>query len=172
MKRRESLKVLLASSGALLTLPAWARNWTLPEILRHTSSFTIDQQIILASVADTIIPQGNAIGAISVGVDKFLQKLIDDCYTPEVQSNIRAVLETLEIRAQREHKKSFNLCDPKQRETLLTQLESGTEIEREAYKFFKNETIRGFTTSREVLVNYYKYKTVPGHYYGCVDVNS
>jgi hypothetical protein len=155
MKRRESLKVLVASSGALLTLPAWARNWTLPEVLRHTSSFTTDQQIILASVADTIIPQGNAIGAISVGVDKFLQKLIDDCYTAEVQ-----------------HKKGFNLCDQKQRETLLTQLESGTDAEREAYKFFKNETIRGFTTSREVLVNYYKYKSVPGHYYGCVDVNS
>ena len=36
----------------------------------------------------------------------------------------------------------------------------------------KSETIRGFNTSREVMLQYLNYKIVPGHYYGCVDVNA
>jgi hypothetical protein len=171
MKRRESLKMLLASSGALLTLPSWAQNWTLSEVSVHPSSFPAEHQLLLTSVADTIIPAGNSIGALTVGVDKFLIKLIDDCYTPEMQDKIKSTLSALNTQAQTQFKKPFSACDQKEREQLLTVLSSDAAT-GEIIKVLKSETIRGFTTSREVLVDYYKYKTVPGHYYGCVDVNS
>lgn len=172
MKRRESLKVLLASSGALLTLPSWAQNWTLSDVSSHTSAFSPDHQLLLSSVADTIIPAGNSIGAIAVGVDKFLLKLIDDCHTPEMQDKIKSTLTSLEAQAQTQFKKSFPACDQKEREQLLNVVGNDGATGGEIIKLLKSETIRGFTTSREVLVDYYKYKTVPGHYYGCVDVNS
>ena len=172
MKRRESLKAILASSGALLSLPVWAQAWSLPEIAAHSSSFTPDQQTLLASVADTVIPPGNSIGAISVGVDKYLSKLIDDCFTPEVQQDIRKGLDQLDNWAKETHNKSFAECDQAQRETILLKLQAtGIESEKEVFNILKNETIRGFNTSREVLVNYHHYKSAPGHYYGCVDVN-
>lgn len=172
MKRRESLKVLLASSGALLSLPAWAQNWTLSDVSKHTSSFSTDHQILLTSVADTIIPAGNSIGATTVGVDRFLIKLIDDCHTREMQEKIKSTLTSLDTQAQTQFRKTFPACDQKEREQLLTALSSDGATGEEVIKLLKSETIRGFTTSREVLVGYYKYKTVPGHYYGCVDVNS
>jgi len=36
----------------------------------------------------------------------------------------------------------------------------------------KSETIRGFNTSKEVMVGYHKFKLAPGHFYGCVDVKA
>ena len=172
MKRRDSLKVLLASGGALLSLPSWAQNWNISEISQPASVFSETHQQLLSAVADTIILAGNSIGALTVGVDKFLIKLFDDCYTPEVQENLKSILTKLDSTAQSRFAQSFTSCNQQQREELLLQLStSDSELERDAFKTFKSETIRGFSTSREVLTTYYKYKTVPGHYYGCVDVN-
>jgi hypothetical protein len=58
--------------------------------------FSVAEQKILASITDTIIPAGNSIGALSVGVDKFLQKLIDDCYEKNAQDNVKTQLKSLE----------------------------------------------------------------------------
>ena len=55
----------------------------------YTSSFTLSEQQVRLH-CDTIIPAGDSIGALSVGVDKFLQKLIDKCYDSKVQENVKA----------------------------------------------------------------------------------
>ena len=60
-----------------------------------------------------------------------------------------------------------------QRESLLLALEgSEDQAQDEFFKLIKSETIRGFNTSREVMVNYLHFRQVPGHYHGCVDVNA
>jgi hypothetical protein len=55
---------------------------------------------------------------------------------------------------------------------LLTLSSSADKNEKDFFDLMKSETIRGFNTSKEVLVNYQKFKLVPGHYNGCVDVKS
>ena len=173
MNRRDTLRTLFAASGALVALPSWADGWTARQMMLHPSTFSFGAQETLAAVADTIIPAGDAIGALSTGVDKFLQKLIDNCYEKEVQENVKAQLVTLDTSAMALYGKSFKECDQSQREAMLLKLaESANDKEREFFKLIKSETIRGFNTCREVMVNYLHYKQVPGHYYGCVDVNS
>src|SRR6187399_856817 len=110
MNRRDSLKRLALAAGGLVVLPSWAREWTVREVGLHASSFSITEQELLASVADTIIPPGNTIGALSVGVDKFLQKLIDDCYDKDAHDNIKAQLRSLEGSANAINKRSFADC--------------------------------------------------------------
>src|SRR5688572_11278553 len=100
MNRRDTIKKLMAASGALATLPAWAESWTRVDVNSFRSSFLQEQQTTLASVVDTIIPPGNDIGALSVGVDKFLEKLIDKCYEPGVGENVKKQLASLETNAQ------------------------------------------------------------------------
>ena len=73
MNRRDSIKSLMAASGTLIALPAWADGWVADDVVLYPSSFSIESAETLASVADTIIPAGDDIGALSVGVDKFLQ---------------------------------------------------------------------------------------------------
>src|SRR6185503_4089531 len=111
------------------------------------------------SITDTIIPAGNSIGALSVGVDKFLQKLIDDCYEKDVQANVKAQLKALETSAQSIHKKLFADCIQSQREELLLKLStSEVKAEKDFFDLVKSETIRGFNTSQKVMTEYLNYK--------------
>lgn len=173
MNRRESLKMLMAASGGLLALPAWAGQWHVDDLARHASSFAAAEQAMLAAVVDTILPQGVVVGGLSLGVDKFLQKLFDDCYEPAVQANIKTQLAKLDASASAKYGQPFSSCAQHEREALLMSLANATDVsEKEFFTLVKAETIRGFSTSREVMVNYLEYKTAPGHFYGCVDVNA
>jgi hypothetical protein len=158
MDRRQSIKSLFLATGSLVALPSWADGWSAQNI-NHLPSFNTTEQEILASVADTIIPQGNSIGALSVGVDKYLQKLIDNCYEKDVQDNIKKQLALL-------NEKKFSQQAQQDREKLLL------ESDKDFFNLMKSETIRGFSTSKEVMVQHLKYKIAPGHYHGCVDVKA
>lgn len=173
MNRRETLKTLMAASAGLVALPSWAQGWSKETLGFHHTTFSIAEQEILSAVADTIIPIGNSIGALSVGVDTFLQKLFDRCYAKEVQDNIRRQLASLETLAREKYGKAFSACAQGEREQLLMAFsESDDKDQSEFFKLVKSETIRGFSTSKEVMVDFHKYKVAPGHYYGCVDVNA
>ena len=171
MNRRDTLKKLILTSGGLIALPAWANGWTIGDLTAHHSSFSGAEQDLMASVADTIIPAGDSIGAISVGVDKYLQKLIEKCYEQEVQDNVKTQLMGLDASAQNTYGKSFASCDQLQRQNLLITLStSEPKEEKDFFSLMKSETIRGFNTSKEVMTDYLRYKIFPGHYFGCVDV--
>ena len=173
MNRRELVKQLLVASGGLVALPAWAKDWTLENLQGYSSTFSLTEQQTLAGVADAIIPPGDGIGALSVGVDKFLQKLIENCYDTGVQSNVKSQLQMLENKAQSIHSKSFSECTHVQRQEMLLKLSaSENKNEKDFFTLLKSETIRGFSTSKEVMTKYLRYKVAPGHYYGCVDVKS
>ena len=173
MNRRESLKSVALLSSGLIALPAWANGWRVDSINVSSSFISIEDQAILASVADTIIPAGNSIGALAVGVDKFLLKLFADCYDQAVQSNINAQLKTLDSWAQSTHGKSFTALEQIKRLELLMKMSTSEEkAQKDFFALVKSETIRGFNTSKEVMVNFLKYKMLPGHYNGCVDVTA
>ena len=178
MDRRKALKTLAIVSGGVITLPQWMISCGISDTAVHQTSFSAAEQKILASITDTIIPAGNpiaigSIGALSVGVDKFLQKLIDDCYAKDVQDNVKAQLKNLEASAQTANKKIFAECTQKERETLLLRFStSENKAEKDFFDLIKSETIRGFNTSQKVMTEYLGYKVAPGHYYGCVDVNA
>ena len=173
MDRRKALKNLAIVSGGLITLPQWMVSCGVSDTTIHQTSFSVAEQKILASITDTIIPAGNSIGALSVGVDKFLQKLIDDCFEKEVQDNVKAQLLALEDAAKAIDKRSFVDCTQVQRQELLLKLStSEKKEEKDFFDLIKSETMRGFNTSQKVMQEYLGYKVVPGHYYGCVDVKA
>lgn len=173
MNRRDTIKKLMVASGSLIALPSWAEGWQRVDLMLPLSAFPVETQLTLAAVADTIIPAGDAIGALSVGVDKFLQKLFSDCYEKEVQENVTTQLAALEKTAQDLYGKAFADCSQLQREEMLLKLSSSAnKADNEFFNLVKSETIRGFNTSREVMVNYLHFRQVPGHYHGCVDVNA
>lgn len=173
MNRRESIRTLMAASAGLIALPSWAEGWTAETLTGHPSVFSALEQDVLAAVADTIIPAGDSIGALSVGVDKFLVALFDRCYESAIRENVRKQLNALDMLAQGTYGKSFAGCDQGTRTGLLTDFAGSAEKEKsDFFKLVKSETIRGFSTSKEVMVGYHDYKVAPGHYYGCVDANS
>src|SRR6188474_2790886 len=145
MDRRKVIKNLAVVSGGVITLPQWMVSCGVSDTTIHQTSFSVAEQKILASITDTIIPAGNAIGALSVGVDKFLQKLIDHCYEKEIQDNVKTQLKALESSAQTVCKKTFADCKQQQRQELLLKLSSSAnKPEKDFFTLIKTETIRGF----------------------------
>ena len=170
MNRRLAVKKIIIASGGLVSLPFWMTGCDNGDMATHLSSFSTGEQELLASVTDTIIPAGDAPGALAVGVDKFLQKLIDDCYEQPVRDNVKVQLKALETSAKTTYGKSFVQCSPSQRQELLLKFSvSADKAEKDFFTLLKSETILGFTTSKEVMEKYFHYKIAPGHYYGCVD---
>src|SRR6187397_2287740 len=173
MDRRKAIKNIAIVSGGLITLPQWMVSCGVSDTTLHQSSFSAAEQKTLASITDAIIPAGNSVGALSVGVDKFLQKLIDDCYEKDVQDNVKTQLNALENTAKAINKKPFADCTQAQRQELLLKLStSAKKEEKDFFDLVKTETVRGFNTSQKVMQEYLGYKVAPGHYYGCVEVKA
>lgn len=171
MNRRDSIKYLAASYGALTTLPAWADGWS--DLATSTSHFNSVEQELIAHVADTIIPPGTAIGARSIGVDKFLLKLFDECYEPAIQQGIQKQLERVNSKAKADFGRDFGTCSqPDREQVLLSFANSSMKEDQDFFQLMKSETIRGFNTSKEVMLQYLKYKIAPDHYYGCVEAKA
>ena len=171
MDRRKAIKNIAIVSGGLITLPQWMVSCGISDTTVHQTSFSIAEQKILASITDTTIPAGNSIGALSVGVDKFLQKLIDNCYQKDVQENVKIQLKAMDESAKATYKKPFPGCTQQEREGLLLKFSSSeNKAEKDFFNLIKSETIRGFNTSQKVMTEYLNYKVAPGHFYGSVDV--
>ena len=171
MNRRNALKNLSIVSGSLISLPAWMVSCGISDKDTHHSGFNNTEQKILAAITDTIIPAGTSVGALSVGVDKFLQKLIDDCYEKPVQDNVKKQLAALDRSAGTNHNKSFSECTQQQRKNMLLNFSNSPDKEeKEFFTLMKTETMRGFNTSQKVMEEYLGYKIAPGHYNGCVPV--
>jgi acyl CoA:acetate/3-ketoacid CoA transferase len=173
MDRRTAAKKLAIAAGGLITLPFWMTACGVSDRNTHLSTFSPAQQDMLAKIVDTIIPAGSSIGALSVGADKYLQKLIDDCYEKPVQDNVKKQLQALETSADAAYGKSFAGCTQQQRqEMLLKWSHSQVKEEKDFSDLMKTETIRGFNTSQKVMEDYFGYKVAPGHYYGCVTIKA
>lgn len=173
MNRRSSLRQLLVGGSSFLVLPVWAQKWDIQSMQSHHSSFSQKESETLSSIADTIIPSSDGkMGAKTVGVDLFLQKLFDRCYEKEINDNIKYQLAAIDQYAINVFGNKFDACSAEQRITLLQSM--GTSSDKKEKDFFdlvKSETIRGFNTSEPVMIAL-KYKVAPGHYYGCVDANT
>jgi hypothetical protein len=177
MNRRKAVTNLILASGGLISLPFWMSGCGIRDKNIHDTSFSPAEQELLAKITDTIIPADESagalsIGALSMGVDKFLQKMIDDCYEKPVQDNIRRQLQALDASAKAGYGKPFAGCTgPQRQELLLKRSVSQNKDEKDFFDLIKNETLRGFNTSQKVMEDYLHYQVAPGHYYGCVNIN-
>jgi hypothetical protein len=141
MNRRHAITHLTLAAGGLITLPFWMTACHLSDTTTHFSSFSAAEQGTLAGMVDAIIPGDGgtgvvrdscmAPGALAVGVDKFLQKLIDDCYEQPAQVNVKKQLRALDEAAKPAYGQSFAAGTLEQRQAILRQWAvSGIKIKR------------------------------------------
>ena len=174
MDRRKSLKILGATGVGIAGLALLDWKWQIVDRLTHQGFFSFEEEKTITAIADTFIPEGlppilpspdaKPIGALSTGTDQFLIQLFDKCYEKEDQELIKSQLKAL-------HKSGFlDLSQEEREQVLLTLKDSEVEEEKTFYNLMRSNTIMGFTTVKEVMVEYRDYKVAPGFYHGCVDV--
>ncbi|MDR7130944.1 hypothetical protein J2X69_003303 [Algoriphagus sp. 4150] len=181
MNRRNSLKILGGAAVGIAGLALAEWKWQLLGGIDHQGFFTSKEEKLISAIADTIIPAGlppktptpdaKPIGALSTGTDVYLIKIFEHCYAKEDQDKIKSQLAALDAHTGNELGKSFYKLPHKEREQFLLELAtSENKDEREFFEVMKSETIAGFTTVKEVMVDYRNYKVAPGYYHGCADI--
>ncbi len=171
MNRREVLKNVALAAGGFIVLPTWAEAWSPNTLQRSVSYLSREQEALLVSVVDTIIPTTDTPGAKDLGVPDFIQKMLVDCYEKDVQENVKKGLEKTNAMAKDRYLRAFVDCNSLQRKDILGKVAmSADQAQKDYLAIIKSLTILGFTTSEYVQTKYLKYNQAPGHYYGCVPV--
>jgi hypothetical protein len=170
MQRRTSLKLLGAAGAGIAGLALVDWKWQILDRLTHVGFFTYDQEQLITSLADTLIPEGIAdrssaapIGALSTGTDQFLIKFFEKCLEKEEQEILIQELKALE-------KQDFVALSKEEREAILVEYsKTENENQKKFYELIRANTIFGFTTARSVMVDHLDYQVAPGFYNGCVE---
>lgn len=170
MERRVALKSMAIAMGAMANLPAWASGWS-KKTLEKGSLLAADQSKILAGMVEAIIPKTDTPGAGELGVGKFVQKMVTDCYDKKAQDTLSKGLDALEVESKKTFGKSFADVSRPQQTQLLKQFESSTDADSKAFfGMVKNLTIQGYMSSEYVMTNITHYEMIPARYHGCVPV--
>lgn len=183
MNRRKSLKILGGSVVGIVGLVLIDQKWQITDQLTHQGFFSFKEEKLISSIADTIIPEGipphvpgsdpKPIGALSTGTENYLKKLFEHCFEKEDQDKILTQLHLLDEKAKNQFGSHFYKLPKEDRESLLISLASSEdEDQKEFFDLMKSQTITGFTTVKEVMVDYRNYQVAPGFYTGCADVTS
>jgi hypothetical protein len=103
-------------------------------------------------------------GALSTGTDQFLIKFFEKCLEKEDQEILVKEFKVLD-------KLNFSSLSKAEREKIMLDYSTAEgEDQKKFYELIRSNTIFGFTTAREVMVDHLGYQVAPGFYSGCVEV--
>ena len=175
MERRLVIKQILIMAGGLALLPSCLRDAGKSSVLLKNLDISLDQENLLAEIAETIIPKTSTPGAKELNIHLFVLKMLDDCYEPEEQERFVKGLEALKDKTQDLYGKSFMDLTVPERQELLVAIENDKEASAELasfYKIMKGKTIQGYLNSQYVMTNLIKWELVPGRYNGYYPVKT
>jgi hypothetical protein len=160
--------------GGLATVPAWAYGWNSRQLVSSPASLLPPgMETLLGEVVETIIPATDTPGAKEIGVDKFILTMLKDCYEKAAQEKFMQGLQSVEEKAKQTFGNSFTACTPRQRNQLLTEMETASRQDNQsAFSLIKNLTIQGYLNSEYVLKNLLKYELIPARFNGCAPVTN
>lgn len=165
MKRRKAIQLGALSLGAFFSreLAVLAQQ---PSLLAGASSATtLDQELLLAELADLIIPNTETPGAKAAGVEKFIIRVLRDCHKPEEQKQFYHSLAQVEADGVQTFGLPFLQLNTKQRTELLTRC---TVRDKPFFLKLKQLTVTGYFTSEIGASKALAYLPIPGKFIGSV----
>ncbi|MCU0470804.1 MAG: gluconate 2-dehydrogenase subunit 3 family protein [Arcicella sp.] len=153
MNRREAVQRVALMMGGVLAAPLMAGVMGQVTNTGASVAVTAEQEALLAEVADIIIPTTDTPGAKAAGVEKFIVRVMRDCYKKEDQDKFYAGLAKLDADSQTKFGKGFIALDTAQKNEMvkLSTTEDTSEI--------------GATKALEYL-------PIPGKFEGCIPLKA
>lgn len=162
MERRNVIKSLGIGILGLGQLPSWANNW-------NSDSFDhlqFENSEMFSKIVDSLIPETTSPGAKSVGAHLYVEKVINDCYSEQIQNEVKQTLDNINKESNVKYQKSFEKLDNLQAINILKNNTSN----KKTVEFLKNLTIRSYTSSEFYLTNHKNYQMAPAYFHGCVEI--
>ncbi|WP_310589456.1 gluconate 2-dehydrogenase subunit 3 family protein [Dyadobacter linearis] len=165
MNRREAIQRVALLIGGTFSAPTLLamENWDNTKNASGRAINLSDQQkLIIAEVAEMIIPKTSTPGAKDAGVPEFIVMMLRDCYKTPEQTIFSEGIQDLE-------KKGFLESDAAKRVELLTQIESDAARQIAAaskvlpyWRLMKELTMLGYFTSEQGIRSSFDYTPIPG----------
>lgn len=160
--RREAIQRLAILLGGTLSLPAQAALLG-QKINTEPVDLPADQQALIASLAEVIIPATDTPGAKEAGVGSFIVRVIRDCTGKDQQTKFLEGLQKTNVLSQKAFSKPFVELSSLQQTEVVGQL---AREEKEIFLSLRELTIVGYFTSELGATKALEYLPVPGRFQG------
>jgi hypothetical protein len=177
LNRRDAIQRISILMGGMISAPAMAG---LNGKKSHATfvQFSAAQESLVAEIADTIIPTTDTPGAKAAGVEKFVLRVVQDCYPENSQKAFAEGLVKLDADCQARFGKSYIDATITQRKEALTTCMLESDATRKSKKgqptfFFmmKELTTTGYFTSEIGATKALDYLSIPGKFDGCMPIS-
>ncbi len=142
--------------------------------------FSKEQGLTIAAMAEQILPHTKeSPGATDVFVHDYIDVLLGECTEEADQQKFKEGFAKFEADCQSANGKPFLQCNEEQQLAFLNKIDAEARAMAKSYSKaemkekspfilkFKEMTIAGYFTSKEVGMNILNYDPVPGAYIGC-----
>jgi hypothetical protein len=165
MNRRKAIQRVALMMGGVLAAPLMAG--VMGQITNTGESIIVsaEQEAFLAEVADIIIPTTDTPGAKAAGVEKFIVRVMRDCYKKEDQEKFYAGLAKLDADSQAKFGKGFVGLDLPQKNEMV---KLSTTTDKPFFQRMKELTVTGYFTSEIGATKALEYLPIPGKFEGCI----
>ena len=181
ISRRISIKVLLASIALIissLSIYKWIGIVSLPHL-----SLLHKKKVLIAEIAELIIPRTNTPGAKDAKVEDFIINIIEFCSDKTTQKNFLEGLAKLESHALNNYHRDFLQCDHSEKIQILNYLENGAKynfdiLNKVSNKVlgkpfiikFKELAVEGYCTSQLGATQGLAYDYLPVNFEACIPI--
>jgi len=189
MERREALRLSAALMGTGLSglvFPSMLQGCKVDTRPDWTPQFfSPDQAVTIGELAENLLPATESPGAKDVFVDRFLDKLIAECWDENAQKEFLEGLQNFQDSCRKLYGKGFEGCSAEERDAIIQAGETvpyrpakyvwGNKIREETgssfYRQFKGLVLFGYFSSEPVGKEVLKYDPVPGSFIGCMPLS-
>ena len=123
-----------------------------------------EQEALLAEVADVIIPATSTPGAKAAGAEKFIVRVMRDCYPQADQEKFYAGLAKLDASSKTRFSNGFAALDAPQKIEMVKQTMTD---DKPFFLRMKELTTTGYFTSEIGATKALEYLPIPGQFNGC-----
>jgi hypothetical protein len=138
-------------------------------------------RILIAALAETIIPRTDSPGAKDAAVDTFIIKMIRDCTPRKEQNNFLDGLKDLQEFCRHKYGLAYPDCSEAQQHQTLEHFEhAASPLQGRAgkvmlrlngrpfFRILKDYTVEGYCTSEPGATKGLAYLYIPGSFHGCI----
>lgn len=177
MKRRNALKNLGLITGGILLFPSCDFSDEKVSIILNKLKINTTQETLLKNIVDTMLPEGEIPGGVSLKAHNFVWVMIDDCSTKERQDSFINGLNMFDDKVSETTGNKFVSLDSQEKLKSLDGLMANKELDADIRNFLrttKQLAIRGYMVSEYIMTNEMPYKLVPGAgtYEGCKTIDN
>ena len=164
MNRRELIKNIAIISGGIFI----GSNYLLSSCRRDDAgSMTLSPEllVLLAEVAETIVPETETAGAKTTNVSEFIGVVFQDIYSEQEQKDFVGALTKINAKAKEKHNKDFVKLTANERAEVFNATKNKDD---KGFLAMYQMVLFAYLTSEKGMQASFRYTPVPGKYVGDV----